>query len=132
MLTDHEQLIQQLLDLNVETFQRYQDDRIQDEIQHLFPTMHSLRTFNRNARCFIAVEIENQVSRKHLLGGVQNASVLARVGIVVPWTEEKLRATVKLLQYWDFLRYVEKNTFDSNNVLVLTHEQIEHCLSSGG
>jgi hypothetical protein len=77
----------------------------------------------------MAIEIENQVSRKHLLGGAVNASVLSRIGILVPWTKEKSRATIKLLQYWDFLKYVGKNTFSADNVLILTPDQLKEAIS---
>jgi len=38
---------------------------------------------NQNARCYIAIEIENKVSNKHLMGGAINAAALGRVGLAV-------------------------------------------------
>src|SRR5262245_58746223 len=35
-----------------------------------------LKNKNANARCLLAIEIENRVSRKHLMGGVINAAAL--------------------------------------------------------
>lgn len=79
---------------------------------------------NQNARCFLAIEIENKVSRKHLIGGAVNAAALGRIGIVVAWTPEKLRAFVKLRRYLNFLGSVGKNTFDTTNLLILDSDQL--------
>ena len=86
-----------------------------------------LKYFNRNARCFLCIEIENKVSRKHLVGGLVNASALGRVGVLIPWTPEKLKAFVKLRNYLMFLGKVGKNTFKTENVLILTKEQLNDC-----
>lgn len=88
-------------------------------------TLDEIMELNQNARCFIAIEIENQVSRKHLMGGAINASALGRFGIVIPWSPEKLRAFVKLVRYLQYLRYAEKNTFNTTNLLIITREQIQ-------
>ena len=130
MFNAYDTLIDGLIQYHMITFRNYQDDRLQDTIRHSFPTATSLCRFNQNARCFIAVEIENQVTRKHLLGGTVNASVLSRIGILVPWAIEKARAMIRLMQYWDFLRYVEKNTFNAENVLVIMPTQLEEALAN--
>lgn len=83
---------------------------------------------NYNARCFMAIEIENNVSRKHLMGGAINASALGRFGVVIPWSNEKLRAFVKLVRYLHYLRYAEKNTFDTSNLLIITREQLDRAI----
>jgi hypothetical protein len=80
---------------------------------------------NYNARCFMAIEIENFVSRKHLMGGAINASALGRFGVVIPWSNEKLRAFVKLVRYLHYLRYAEKNTFDTSNLLIVSRDQMD-------
>jgi hypothetical protein len=79
---------------------------------------------NANARCFLAFEIENQVSRKHLMGGAINAAALGRLGIAVGWTREKVKAFVKLRSYLLFLARVGKNTFHPFNLLVLSKSQL--------
>jgi hypothetical protein len=38
---------------------------------------------NRNPRCLLAVEIECEVSSKHILGGITNASMMGLVGVVI-------------------------------------------------
>ena len=76
----------------VDVVQRYLDD--------LFA---HLTQKNQNARCFLAIEIENQVTRKHLMGSAINAAALGRIGLAVPWTDEKLRAFVRLQRYFDYI-----------------------------
>ncbi|NTU49874.1 MAG: hypothetical protein HGA87_03120 [Desulfobulbaceae bacterium] len=85
---------------------------------------------NLNARCFLAIEIENAVSRKHLMGGAINAAALGRIGIAIAWNEEKLRAFIKLRSYLLFLSNVGKNTFDPSNLLILNKEQLMVALDS--
>jgi hypothetical protein len=79
---------------------------------------------NTNARCLAAIEIENEVSRKHLIGGAVNASALGRVGIIIGWTPEKHRALIKLRKYLLFLKSVGKNTFKTTNLLIITKNQM--------
>jgi len=83
---------------------------------------------NRNARCFLAIEIENCVSRKHMLGGAVNASGLGRIGIVVGWTDEKVKAFVKLLEYWNFLRKVKENNLNTKNLIILDQQQLKYTI----
>lgn len=83
---------------------------------------------NRNARCFMAIEIENKVSRKHLMGGAINASALARIGVVIPWTDDKLNAFVRLVRYLHYLKLADKNTFNTTNLLIVTREQFLDAL----
>ena len=78
---------------------------------------------NQNARCFMAFEIENEVSRKHLMGGAINAAALGRVGLAIAWNPEKLRAFVRMRSYLLFLAEVGKNTFDPSNLLILSKDQ---------
>jgi len=83
---------------------------------------------NVKARCFMAVEIENEVSRKHLIGGLVNAAALGRIGIVIAWTDEKLNAFIRLRRYLDFLGSVGKNTFDTRNLIILKAEQLSRAV----
>lgn len=83
---------------------------------------------NYNPRCFIAIEIENKVSRKHLVGGAINASALGRFGIFVAYNDEKFRAMKKLEGYFNFLSSVRKNTFNTNNLFILSKEQFSEYL----
>jgi hypothetical protein len=87
-----------------------------------------LKSKNQNARCLMAIEIENKVSRKHLMGSAINAAALGRIGIAVAWTSEKLRAFVKLQEYLRFLDSVGKNTFDTTNLLILNSTQFRRAI----
>jgi len=77
---------------------------------------------NKTARCFMAIEIENKVSRKHLIGGAVNAIALGRLGIVVAYTPDKLEALVKIRRYLWFLS--RATNFDTTNLLILNREQL--------
>lgn len=83
---------------------------------------------NLNARCFLAIEVENKVTRKHLMGGAINAAALGRFGIAVGWTDDKVRALVRLRAYLHFLATAGKPTFGTHNLLILSGEQLEYCL----
>ena len=83
---------------------------------------------NRNARCFIAVEIENETSRKHLMGSIVNAGALGRIGILVAWQDKALRAAIRMRQYFDYLQRAEKRTFNMSGVIVITSEQLAASL----
>lgn len=76
---------------------------------------------NKNARCFLAIEIEDKVSRKHLIGAAINAMALGRLGIVIACTPDKLRAFVKLRRYIWFLS--RATNLDTDNLLILDKEQ---------
>ncbi len=92
-------------------------------------TLEGLRTANRNARCFLAIEIENQVTRKHLMGGAINAAALGRLGIAVGWDQRRLMALLRLRRYLNFLAGVDKPTFSVNNLLILSPEQLSAAVS---
>jgi len=94
-------------------------------------SLENLKSRNYNARCFLAIEIENKVSRKHLIGGAVNAAALGRIGLVIAWSPEKLKAFVKLRRYLDFLGSVGKNTFDTTNLLILDSRQFLQALGKG-
>jgi hypothetical protein len=107
---------------NIDRYRMTNDSRIDESLD--LPDIQKIKYANRNARCFIAIEVENEVSRKHLLGGAVNAAALGRIGVVVGWTESKLKALIKLQAYWDFLGSVGKNTYRTTNLLILSPDQL--------
>jgi hypothetical protein len=84
--------------------------------------------FNLNARCLLCIEIEDSGSRKHCLGNLVNASALGRIGLLIARSEEILRTFVRQRVYLRFLAGVEKNSFRTDNALVLSAEQFDECL----
>ena len=85
---------------------------------------------NQNARCFLALEIENRNSKKHIMGSIINAASLGRIGIGVAYTDKTLRTFIRILNYLGFLKRVEKNTYDTTNFLIVTKEQLTTLLNS--
>jgi len=87
-------------------------------------------SINKNPRCFIAVEIENTgTSRKHLMGSAINAVALGRIGILVGYTDERVRMFLRCLKYLNFLKSVGKPGIDFENGLVLSRKQFIEALS---
>jgi len=88
----------------------------------------NLKYKNHNARCLLAIEIENKVTRKQLIGSAVNAAALGRIGIVVAWTHDKLKAFIRLRKYLQVLGHVGKNTFDTTNLLILDKDQLQQAI----
>jgi len=84
---------------------------------------------NKNPRCFLAIELENSGSRKHMLGDVANASILGAIGIVVPLNEKRLRAFRKIREYIVFATKVGKLKASFNNVILLNRENFMNVIS---
>lgn len=116
---DSRQFIEEIIASHLQNIRDYEDWTDIPEISY-----STIKSRNRNARCLLVIEVENQVSRKHLMGGAINAAALGRIGIVIGWTEEKLRAFVKLRRYFQFLAAVGKNTFDTTNLVILGKDQL--------
>lgn len=131
LLDQHEGFFRQLVVFHLENLHSITPDTPDDEREWLInEKMNALFTTNRNARCFVAIEIENKVSRKHLMGGAVNCSVLAKVGIAVGFDEEKHQCFLNLHRYFDFLRQVEKPTFNTANLLIIAKNQLIEVLTA--
>jgi hypothetical protein len=74
---------------------------------------------NRNPRCFLAIELEDQTSRKHRLGSLINASAIGKIGIIVASNDSVFSSFVKIRNYLDFLLDVWKTRYAPKNVLIL-------------
>lgn len=122
-------LVEKLIDYSNSNFQDYLAHHQEALHFHCYAEFDALRQFNRNARCLIAIEIENEVSQKHLLGGAANASALARIGICLGWKTENIQQFIKLQLYWEYLAYLSKNTFSTKNMLVLNSAQLLSAIS---
>ncbi len=78
---------------------------------------------NKNARCLIAIEIENTSTKKHIMGSIVNAASLGRIGIGIGYSNEAFRAFLRIVNYLSFLKKVEKNTYSTANFFVLSKAQ---------
>lgn len=84
---------------------------------------------NKTARCFIAIEIEDNGSRKQLIGTALNAMALGRLAIVVVSKPDKLKALVKIRRYLWFLS--QATNLNTDNLLILTRDQLINSISLG-
>ena len=95
----------------------------------IIPSFEDLIYRNQNARCFLAIEIENENSKKHIMGSLINAASLGRIGIGVAYSEKTMRTFVRIMNYLGFLRRVEKNTYDTTNFLIISKDQMQILLT---
>ena len=93
-------------------------------------SFEAIAYFNENARCLFCIEVEETGISKHCLGDLVNASALGRIGLLVARSQKVLRIFVRQRVYLRFLADVGKNTFKTNNALVLTEQQLDECLAS--
>jgi hypothetical protein len=107
--------------INIEALRDKKDDNANDLLQE---KMDHLRHTNWNSRCFMAIEVENKSSRKHLMGGAVNAIALGRIGIAVGFDEGKHKAFLNLNRYFEFLQQVDKPTIRTHNLLIISREQL--------
>ena len=83
---------------------------------------------NENPRCFLAIEIENTTTMKHLMGSMVNAGALGKIGIAVAWNTPKLKAFLRVRQYLRFLTEHRKNSFNAGNLLILSRAQLKNAV----
>lgn len=74
-------------------------DAIRDQNQNFYE--------NHNPRCLVGIEIEYATSSKHILGGITNAGMLGRLGIVVG-SPDLIGKVRRIHAYVRKLREVEK------------------------
>lgn len=91
-------------------------------------SFHETCTGNRDARCFLGFEIDDEMSSKALMGGVLNAAALGRLGIAVACTPQQLVALVCARDYLLRLSSTEKRALCPSNLLLVTAEQVLACI----
>jgi hypothetical protein len=102
----------------------YRENLDDQDIELAVPSgWRELNKANRNARCFVAVEIERSGTRKHMLGDVVNACSLGRVGMIVPWDGESMLAFLRIAKYFGFLGDKEKPTYYTRNLVICSWNQ---------
>lgn len=83
---------------------------------------------NENPRCFLAMEIENSGSSKHMLGDVANVSILGCIGVVIPFNDAKLSLCKRIKRYVSFATEVGKIETVFRNVLIVGKEDFLQVL----
>jgi hypothetical protein len=116
------QLIRNLYDKHVENI------GIETKNEILIPKYDEIIYRNQNARCFLAIEIENENSKKHIMGSLINAASLGRIGVGVAYTQKTMRTFIRIMNYLGFLRRVGKNTYDTTNFLIVSKDQLINIL----
>lgn len=116
--------LQRAYDLHIQNL----DITVYTEVNH--PSFLEVIERNQNARCVLAIEIENKNTRKHIMGSIVNAASLGRVGIGIGFTSEVTETFLRILNYLSFLTNVEKNGYDTCNFLVLTVAQMDNLLAT--
>jgi molybdopterin/thiamine biosynthesis adenylyltransferase len=89
----------------------------------------TLNMVNSNARCFMAIEIEKTGTRKHRLGDIVNACSLGRMGIIIAWDTQFLKSFLKITEYFNYLKYKMKPTYETGNLIITTKEQFLESLT---
>ena len=102
-------------------------------IEKIIETGESFTNFeyNRNPRCLIAIEIETSGTRKHLIGDITNASILGRVGIIVPTNEKNYDAFKRIMNYLEFAQVNGKmsgNVF--RNIVLIKADDLINLLEA--
>jgi hypothetical protein len=93
------------------------------------PNNHKeLNGINKNARCFLAIEIERTGTRKHRLGDIVNACAFGRIGIIIAWNDRVLKSFLAITEYLQFLKEKGKPTYETRNLIIVTKEQFSSIL----
>ena len=87
------------------------------------------KSINKNARCFIAIEIEGRNDRKVVLADIINTSAIGHLGIIVA-TDEVLRIFDRLLYCRWFMKETKMFNFSVGNVFILSKEQFKEILTN--
>jgi hypothetical protein len=89
-----------------------------------------IEEYNPNPRCFLAIEIEKRGTRKHMLGDVINATSLGKIGLIIPWDEEAMKAFRRIKAYLDFIKTVKKASYGPKNLLIVPKGDFKNFLEN--
>jgi hypothetical protein len=93
-----------------------------------------LREANPGARCFMAIEIEKEVSKnreastKHIMRDAINATALGRIGIAVGWSDRILAKFIRVRRYLLLLASNKIIIFNTANLLILHREELQQAI----
>lgn len=85
--------------------------------------------YNYNPRCSIAIEIEASGSRKHMLGDIANASILGKLGIIIPTSNEKKYQFDRIKGFIDFATSVGKLEYTFRNYIIISVEEFKEIIN---
>jgi len=100
-------------------------------IQHSDMPNNSL-TGNSNPRCFLTVEHENEVTRKHMIGTIINASAIGKVGIIIAAQEKTYRALLRIRKYLESLVRFNKLNYKPENIIIIKFNEFMTCMQQFG
>lgn len=120
-----------LVDNNISLLQKLYEISHLGENHEYISFQDFISTLNPNPRCFIAIEIENTKDAKRSLGDIVNASVMGKVGIVVPLGEDKYKLFYKIKKYFHYLEQVGKLEGNFRNVLIIEGNKFLETFSNG-
>ena len=83
---------------------------------------------NWNARCFLAIEVEDSKGSKHLLGDMINVGIAGRIGFITGYNKEKYETLLRQLEYIVYRVEAKKIKFNSRNILVLKPSRFEDII----
>lgn len=116
-------------------FQQHKErfGRLFDRLRATQPWLISLEyanghNYNRNARCFIAIEIEASRDPKHMIGDVVNACSMGRFGVVI--ADNRTRPSFEaIVKYFRFLDKIKGIRFLRGNLVLCTRSDFSHFSS---
>ena len=84
---------------------------------------------NKNPRCLIAIEIEASGTTKHRLGDMVNASLLGKVGVIIPLTEKIRNSFLRIANFFHHAECAGKMPPGVlKNILIIEHDKFEEVL----
>jgi len=86
---------------------------------------------NPNPRFFMGIEVESEhPTMKHKLGGLLNASILSRVGLMVGRDQETTDKIRRIRRYLDTSLNLDKTQWRIDNVLILERDSLLRILQA--
>lgn len=124
-VSEHETLLKNLF--QVSDFVKDANERI--HVQS-FQDFHRALDKRENPRCFVSIEVESSGGTKHSLGDLVNASILGKVGLVIPTNEKQYRLFVRMRRYFSFVVSVHKTKLDLDNTLIIRYDRFVQVLTN--
>lgn len=84
---------------------------------------------NPNPRCFLAIEIENKSTRKHMLGAILNAGALGCAGIVIGWNPKVTTALYRIQNYLEYLWWHKKVSGRLSNAMLIERTKFDRVIA---